>query len=84
MATLHAATGNLDTIRRIVKLLVLVNSTPAFTEQHLVARGASELFLQVFGDRGARRPERVGRRPDSIRIVRGDRIDRRGRRRGGE
>lgn len=53
MATLHAATGNLDTIRRIVKLLVLVNSTPAFTEQHLVARGASELFTQVFGDRGA-------------------------------
>jgi enamine deaminase RidA (YjgF/YER057c/UK114 family) len=53
MGTLHAATGNLDAIGRIVKLLVLVNSTPAFTEQHLVANGASELFAEVFGDRGA-------------------------------
>ena len=52
LATLHAATGNLDKISRIVKLLVLVNSTPQFTEQHLVANGASELFIQVFGDRG--------------------------------
>lgn len=53
MGTLHAATGNLDSVRRIVKLLVLVNSTPSFTEQHLVANGASELFAEVFGDRGA-------------------------------
>src|SRR6266851_8349575 len=34
-------------------LLVLVNSTPTFTEQHLVANGASELFVEVFGERGA-------------------------------
>jgi enamine deaminase RidA (YjgF/YER057c/UK114 family) len=53
IGTLHAATGNLDSIKRIVKLLVLVNSTPAFTEQHLVANGASELIAEVFGDRGA-------------------------------
>src|SRR5580700_4022042 len=36
MATLHAALGNLNKISRIVKLLVLVNSAPTFTEQHLV------------------------------------------------
>jgi enamine deaminase RidA (YjgF/YER057c/UK114 family) len=36
-----------------VKLLVLVNSATTFTEQHLVANGASELFLDVFGERGA-------------------------------
>jgi|SRR6185436_13106344 len=53
LGTLHAATGDLDRIRRIVKLLVLVNSDPAFTEQHLVANGASELFLELFGDAGA-------------------------------
>jgi enamine deaminase RidA (YjgF/YER057c/UK114 family) len=35
-----------------VKLMVLVNSTPSFTEQHLVANGASELFAQVFGEMG--------------------------------
>lgn len=53
MATLQAAVGDLNKTRRIVKLLVLVNSTPAFTEQHLVANGASELFLEIFGERGA-------------------------------
>jgi len=52
LATLHAATGDLNKIMRIVKLLVLVNSTPQFTEQHLVANGASELLVQVFGERG--------------------------------
>lgn len=53
LASLQAAAGDLNNIRRIVKLLVLVNSAPDFTEQHLVANGASELFLEVFGDRGA-------------------------------
>ncbi len=32
--------------------MVLVNSAPTFTEQHLVANGASELFVEVFGDAG--------------------------------
>ena len=53
MGTLHAAVGDLNRIKRIVKLMVLVNSTPSFTEQHLVANGASELFAQVFGTAGA-------------------------------
>jgi len=53
LATLQAAVGDLDKIRRIVKLLVLVNSTPTFTEQHLVANGASELFVEIFGERGS-------------------------------
>ena len=52
LATLQAAVGDLDKIRRIVKLLVLVNSAPTFTEQHLVANGASELFVDIFGERG--------------------------------
>src|SRR5262250_2052817 len=37
IATLQAAVGDLNKVRRIVKLLVLVNSAPNFTEQHLVA-----------------------------------------------
>jgi enamine deaminase RidA (YjgF/YER057c/UK114 family) len=53
LATLHAALGDLNKISRIVKLLVLVNSAPTFTEQHLVANGASELLVEVFGDKGA-------------------------------
>jgi enamine deaminase RidA (YjgF/YER057c/UK114 family) len=52
MGTLQAAAGDLNRIKRIVKLMVLVNSAPTFTEQHLVANGASELFAQVFGDAG--------------------------------
>ena len=53
MGTLHAATGDLNRIKRIVKLMSLVNSTADFTEQHLVTNGASELFGEVFGAAGA-------------------------------
>jgi enamine deaminase RidA (YjgF/YER057c/UK114 family) len=53
LATLQAALGDLDKIKRIVKLLVLVNSAPTFTEPHEVANGASELFVEIFGERGA-------------------------------
>ncbi len=49
LATLQTATSDLNKVQHIVKLLVLVNSAPTFTEQHLVANGASELFIEVFG-----------------------------------
>ena len=52
MGTLHAAVGDLNKVTRIVKLMSLVNSTSEFTEQHLVTNGASELFGEVFGDKG--------------------------------
>ena len=52
LGTLHAALGDLNKISRIVKLLVLVNSTPTFTEQHLVANGASEFLIEAFGEKG--------------------------------
>jgi enamine deaminase RidA (YjgF/YER057c/UK114 family) len=53
LATLQGAVGDLNKVRRIVKLLVLVNSTTTFTEQHLVANGASELFVEIFSERGS-------------------------------
>lgn len=53
IGTLHAAVGDLNRVKRIVKLMSLVNSTGDFTEQHLVTNGASELFGQVFGAQGA-------------------------------
>ena len=53
LGTLNAAAGGLDKVKRIVKVMGLVNSTGEFTEQHLVINGASELFAQVFGDKGA-------------------------------
>jgi enamine deaminase RidA (YjgF/YER057c/UK114 family) len=49
LGTLDAAAGGLDKVVRIVKLLSLVNSTPTFTEHHLVTNGASELLGDVFG-----------------------------------
>ena len=53
MGTLHAAVGDLNRVKRIVKLMSLVNSTGDFTEQHLVTNGASELIGEVFGVKGA-------------------------------
>ena len=52
MGTLHAAVGDLNQIKRIVKVMSLVNSTSDFTEQHLVTNGCSELLGEVFGDTG--------------------------------
>jgi enamine deaminase RidA (YjgF/YER057c/UK114 family) len=49
LGTLQAAVGDLSRIRRIVKVLSLVNSTPTFTEQHLVTNGCSDLLVEVFG-----------------------------------
>ena len=49
LGTLKAAVGDLGDVRRIVKLLSLVNSTATFTEQHLVTNGCSELLGEVFG-----------------------------------
>lgn len=49
LGTLQAAAGDLEQVRRIVKVMSLVNSTPSFTEQHLVTNGCSELLAEVFG-----------------------------------
>jgi enamine deaminase RidA (YjgF/YER057c/UK114 family) len=53
MGTLHAAVGDLNKVKRIVKVMSLVNSTNTFTEQHLVTNGCSELLGEVFGERGS-------------------------------
>lgn len=52
LSTLNAHLGSLDRVRRIVKVMGLVNSTPEFTEQHLVMNGCSELIVEVFGEIG--------------------------------
>jgi enamine deaminase RidA (YjgF/YER057c/UK114 family) len=52
LAVLKGAVGDLDKVRRIVKLFVMVNGARDFTEPHRVADGASELLVQVFGERG--------------------------------
>jgi len=52
LGTLQGAVGDLNRVARIVKLTSLVNSSPDFTEHHLVTNGASTLIAQVFGARG--------------------------------
>lgn len=46
------AVGSLDRIERVLRTVGYVNSDPAFTEQHLVINGASELLREVFGEDG--------------------------------
>lgn len=52
IAQLKAAIGDLDRVKRVVKLTGFVNSTPDFTEQPKVVNGCSDLMVQVFGDAG--------------------------------
>ncbi|MFM8929243.1 MAG: RidA family protein [Betaproteobacteria bacterium] len=49
MGTLQAAVGDLQRVKRIVKVMSLVNSTGEFTEAHLVTNGCSQLLVEVFG-----------------------------------
>ena len=60
LAQVKAATGDLEKIARIVKITVFVASTPDFTEQHLVANGASDLLATVLGERGRHARAAVG------------------------
>ena len=60
LAQVKAAVGDLSNVERVVKLTVFVASAPSFTEQHLVANGASELLAEVFGDAGRHARSAVG------------------------
>jgi len=60
LAQAKAALGDLDLVRRLVKITVFVASTPDFTEQHLVANGASDLFVAALGDAGRHARSAVG------------------------
>lgn len=60
LAQARAALGDLEAIKRIVKITVFVASTPDFTEQHLVANGASDFFAAALGDSGRHARSAVG------------------------
>ena len=51
LASLKAELGELDRVERVVKLLVMVNSAPDYAEQPLVANGASDLLVEIFGEK---------------------------------
>lgn len=60
LAQAKAALGDLERISRVVKITVFVASAPDFTEQHLVANGASDLLAEVLGERGKHARSAVG------------------------
>jgi enamine deaminase RidA (YjgF/YER057c/UK114 family) len=60
LAQAKAALGDLEKIRRLVKITVFVASASDFTEQHLVANGASDFLVSVLGERGKHARSAVG------------------------
>ncbi|MCT8998542.1 RidA family protein [Chelativorans intermedius] len=60
LAQARAALGKLERVRRIVKITVFVASTPDFTEQHLVANGASDFLVAALGETGRHARSAVG------------------------
>ncbi len=60
LATLRQEVGDLSRVRRIVKLLGMVNSTPAFGDQPKVINGASDLLVEIFGEAGRHARSAVG------------------------
>jgi enamine deaminase RidA (YjgF/YER057c/UK114 family) len=55
-----ACGGDLDRVKRVVKLVVFVNAVPGFAQQPEVANGASDLLVEVFGDAGKHARSAVG------------------------
>ncbi len=60
LASLKAEIGSLDRVTRIVKLFGMVNSDPDFKRQPEVINGASDLLVEIFGDRGRHGRSAVG------------------------
>lgn len=71
LATLRSHCGSLDSVKRVIKLLGMVNSAPEFYDHPKVINGCSELFAQVFGEEagiGARSAVGMGPLPGNIAV----------------
>ena len=70
LAVMHHALGDLNRVKRIVKLLGMVNAEPEFDEHPRVINGCSDLFIEVFGSTGhhARSAVGVGSLPNNISV----------------
>ena len=68
LAVMRAELGSLDRVKRVVKVLGMVNAVPGFGDQPKVINGCSDLFVEVFGDRGrhARSAVGMGSLPNNI------------------
>jgi enamine deaminase RidA (YjgF/YER057c/UK114 family) len=70
LSVAHAALGDLSKVRRVVKLLGMVNAAPDFGEHPKVINGCSDLFVNVLGDAGrhARSAVGMGSLPNNISV----------------
>lgn len=68
LAILREELGSLDRVRRVVKLLGMVNAVPEFTEHSAVINGCSDLLVEIFGERHARSAIGVGSLPFGITV----------------
>ena len=68
IAVMKSELGSLDKVKRIVKVLGMVNAVPGFGDQPKVINGCSDLFVEVFGERGkhARSAVGIGSLPNNI------------------
>ena len=60
LASIKQATGDLDKVKQVVKLLVMVNAEPDFGRQFIVGNGASDLLVELYGDPGRHARSAVG------------------------
>ena len=60
LAVMRAELGSLDRVKRVVKVLGMVNAVPEFTDHPKVINGCSDLFVEVFGDQGKHARSAVG------------------------
>jgi enamine deaminase RidA (YjgF/YER057c/UK114 family) len=60
IAVMRAELGSLDRVKRVVKVLGMVNAVPEFEDQPKVINGCSDLFVEVFGERGRHARSAVG------------------------
>ena len=60
LSSIKDAVGDLDKVRQVVKLLVMVNADPEFGRQFIVANGASDLLVELYGDHGRHARSAVG------------------------
>lgn len=70
LSVLHEATGDLSKVRRVVKLLGMVNAVPDFRSHPKVINGCSDLLVEVFGENGrhARSAVGLGSLPENITV----------------
>jgi len=60
ISVMRAELGSLDKVRRVVKVLGMVNAVPEFEDHPKVINGCSDLFVEVFGDKGRHARSAVG------------------------